>query len=297
MSEWAEARKLFLARQRSAGTRRMYELALRQFEEFVGLERATRSSVDAWIVAMRERGLADATIEGRVSALSAFYRYAMERYQVRDEDGRLRALAEQNPATGHQAHGEKYTGASYLTADELRGLFAAIDRSSVTGRRDYALLLAYALTGRRNTEIRLLRVSDLRAVEGAWVYQWTGKGKTNMAYQMPAAVVQALLAWRPALLAERGLVFPGVSGGPMCRETVNRILRRWGVVAGIEKPLHIHMLRHSWAVLSRRLGADVMTVSHQLGHSNLAVTSVYLDHMEVRPDMSEPICKLILEAK
>lgn len=49
--------------------------------------------------------------------------------------------------------------------------------------------------------------------------------------------------------------------------------------AGLDKRIHAHGFRHSHAHLLRKQGLDMCLIQKQLGHANLAVASVYLDHV------------------
>jgi site-specific recombinase XerD len=60
---------------------------------------------------------------------------------------------------------------------------------------------------------------------------------------------------------------------------VRDLLHRLAGEAGIEKRVHPHGLRHTFADELRAAGVDVVTISKLLGHSSIAVTSRYLDHL------------------
>lgn len=285
------ARKLYLARLRP-NTRRAYATGLAQFAAYcrhqgVAMWDAGRALVEAWLVAMRESGLAEATIATRVAAVSGFYRFATTRY-TRIEGGQEIALAAINPADGLGLKSQKFGKSEYLSAGELTALLGAIDRRAATGRRDYALLLGYVLTGRRNSEWRTIRCGDIQRVDGIWIYRWSGKGQDNLAYELPVYLARALEMWMPIeTYARINLpVFPSPRDPqrPLSAQAANNILRRYARLAGIERPVHIHMLRHSYAMLARGLGADVLTISGQLAHASTATTQIYLDHLEVRRD-------------
>jgi len=290
-SNWMAARALYLAGLRP-NTRRAYATGLAQFAAYcrhqgVAMWDAGRALVEAWLVEMRESGLAESTISTRVAAVSGFFRFAALRY-TSVVDGAVSGLVSHNPAEGLGLKSRKFGKSAYLSAGELTALLGAIDRGTATGRRDYALLLGYVLTGRRNSEWRTIRCGDIQRVDGIWIYRWSGKGQVNLAYELPGFLAQALVMWMPIeTYAKINLpVFPGRRDQhrPMSAQTANNILRRYAKLAGIERPVHVHMLRHSYAMLARGLGADVLTISGQLAHASTATTQIYLDHLEVRRD-------------
>jgi integrase len=65
-------------------------------------------------------------------------------------------------------------------------------------------------------------------------------------------------------------------GAAYWRETIKRLGKR----AGIEKRVHSHGLRHTHAVELMRESTPSIVIRRQLGHSSLAVTERYLDHLE-----------------
>ena len=65
----------------------------------------------------------------------------------------------------------------------------------------------------------------------------------------------------------------------MDAEYVRQVLHRLGDRAGIEKRVHPHGLRHTFAFELQDAGTPMVTISKLLGHSSIAVTSRYLDHM------------------
>jgi site-specific recombinase XerD len=70
-----------------------------------------------------------------------------------------------------------------------------------------------------------------------------------------------------------------LSGGPVHPTYVRALLRRLASRAGIEKRVHPHGLRHAHAAELAAEGFPVNLIQKQLGHSSLAVTSRYLDHI------------------
>lgn len=290
MDEWNKAKDLYLGRLKPS-TRRTYATGIAQWSSFcrhhnVEMGQAGRALVETWLLEMQESGLSDATIGTRLAAVSGFYRFCCNRYTSM-VDGHEIALAHVNPADRHQVHVQKYGKSEYLTVAEVAAILQAIDKTAKNGARDYALLLGYALTGRRNSEWRCLKVEDIRLEGGIWTYRWSGKGRKNEVYELPTVVFEAVLEYTkldggPAA----GFVFRSQihEEKPIAAETVNNVLKRYARLARIEKSVHVHMLRHSYAMLARELGADTLTISENLAHASANTTQIYLTHLAVQRD-------------
>jgi site-specific recombinase XerD len=144
------------------------------------------------------------------------------------------------------------------------------------------LWLAYR-SGLRVSELLALRPVNLTfADHSARVLH--GKGdKATVRYWHPSAD-DALMRWLDER-KRRGLARPGtrlfctLAGDPVSDDYVRNLLRRLATGAGIEKRVHPHGLRHSYAVELRKAGMDVAAISKLLGHSSVAVTARYLDHL------------------
>jgi hypothetical protein len=69
--------------------------------------------------------------------------------------------------------------------------------------------------------------------------------------------------------------------------TVNRLLKHYARRAGLDpRPLHVHTLRHSAAMLEEQTGAGLLAISRLLGHADPKTTIRYLDHLRGQPDTS-----------
>ena len=301
-TDWARGWEVFLDGLRSANTRRAYSRAWSDFAQFVGKGPWEIGSADVrnWLNDLHKRGLSQATIAQYLAAVSAFYSFLLDEYAVL-QDGREVRLATINPAGGRRLRPrvERYGKASFLGAVEIRAILGQVERSSKRGLRDYALLLGYLLTGRRNAEWRSLRWSEIEERNGAHWYRWAGKGKGRRD-ELPQPVVDALAAWK-AYCPSSEHVFPafsdcaktlpnvaragGYKGGPLSDHEVGRILKRYARLAGLDpERVHVHMLRHSAAMLRKETGSDLEEISEFLDHSGLSITQVYLHRVEGRKD-------------
>ncbi len=301
---WSEARAAWLDG-KASNTRRAYDQALRLFtaDTEIGFHAVSSVQVKGWVRAMRERALAETTINLRLSALSSFYDYCLHRH-VQIIGGAEVALATANPVRRvERATIRPYGKARYLSADEVKALLGAVDRSTVIGARDYALLVTFVYTARRSAEVRRLRWGDLVRRDGRIFYRWSGKGKAREdelprpSYAAIEAYLRAAGRWNGHPPEDEIFIFTPLSDvatrlpnvddvdGPISGQMANRILRKWAAIAGLRTSrLTIHSLRHTAAMLRQRAGAELQDLRTLLDHESLAVTQIYVDHVEAKDD-------------
>jgi site-specific recombinase XerD len=180
-----------------------------------------------------------------------------------------------------------------LTDDDVRALVGACSRRAPTGVRNRALIALLYGSGLRIAEALALRPKDLDLERLAVTVHSGKRGKRRVSAIFPdtAEIVQRWLDWRDDLgldghvpvfctiKHERAGTWVTAPGHPLSREYVAAFLRRLARKTGLGKRLFPHLFRHSHAALLRERGFDVEEIRKQLGHANLEVTSVYLDHL------------------
>lgn len=188
----------------------------------------------------------------------------------------------QQPGQPAPNKGRKYP-AEPLTAEEVGALIGQCSRRAPTGIRNRAMLTLLYRSGLRVSEILALRPSDVNLARHSIRLLDTKSGKAQTRGFHPSAD-DALARWidtRKALpgVGPRAKLFCTLDGGPVSDDYVRVLLRRLGAKAGIAKRVHPHGLRHSFAVELEASGMTVSEISKLLGHSSVAVTSRYLDHL------------------
>lgn len=169
-----------------------------------------------------------------------------------------------------------------LTDDEIDRLAAVPNPRCPTGARHRALILVLAHSGARISEALYARPKDYDARRGT-LRLLKAKGGKHRTVPVSGAAATALAAW----MAHRALLglpstaplFCTLQGGPMATANVRELLPRLARRAGIEKRVHPHGLRHTFAVEALRRGVRINTLSKALGHSNVGTTSTYVDHV------------------
>lgn len=172
---------------------------------------------------------------------------------------------------------------TFLTPEELQRLFNQPDIATVGGLRDRAILELLFSSG--------LRVSELVGLDKDHVnlkrreFMVRGKGQKDR----PIFISEAAAEWLKAYLDERednvkplfirysGQKKIDLSGNfhRLTARSVQRLVSRYALLAGITKQVSPHSLRHSFATDLLMNGADLRSVQALLGHSNIATTQIY----------------------
>ncbi len=108
-----------------------------------------------------------------------------------------------------------------------------------------------------------------------------GKGDKATTRGFHPSAIDALARWLYVRrqLGGRGPLFCTLQGGPLSGQYVRNLLHRLGGRAGIDKRVHPHGVRHTFAWELERARVPITVISALLGHSSIAVTARYLNHL------------------
>jgi integrase/recombinase XerC len=183
-----------------------------------------------------------------------------------------------------------------LSPDDAVRLVSFEDDSDM-GTRDRALFeLAYSC-GLRVSELTGLDCGMLDAKTGE--VRVTGKGSKTRIVPVGAHALEAIAAWLPVRVrlakpAETAL-FVGRAGRRVTPREVQRRIKRWAALAGLDVDVHPHMLRHSFASHVLQSSGDLRAVQEMLGHASIASTQVYthldFQHLAKVYDAAHPRAK------
>ena len=172
---------------------------------------------------------------------------------------------------------------TFLTPEEMERLFAEPDITMVAGLRDRGIVELLYSSGLRVSELVGLNRDhiNLKRLE----FMVRGKGqKDRPVFISPEAAgwveryIEARTDKSPALFVRVGGHKQIDQSGNHLRLTarsVQRMVARYGLLAGITKHISPHTLRHSYATDLLMNGADIRSVQAMLGHSNIATTQIY----------------------
>lgn len=238
-------------------TRSVTRSALRYFEACFGNDLTLAQIGRSEIRKLHEYLLAQPKLERNTARLYMARVIAALSSAVKD------GLISANPGTGLRITPEKKHPIS-LDLAEVRKLVAT---SCPNAQVRNAFLLSCA-TGLRGGDIRRLKFSDIRDQHIVIVIEKTGE-----LFSLPLSTqAMVILAEQRALRAEDAeLVFKLPNSNQL-----NPILRVWAKAAEVNKSIHMHTARHSFARIYLSIpGANLYTLSKLLGHSSIATTQIY----------------------
>ena len=172
-----------------------------------------------------------------------------------------------------------------LSAPEIERLIAAAAGKTPLEIRDRAIVELLYASGLRVSELCGARLENLDLDEG--FIRVIGKGNKPRLVPVGAQARDALRryldAGRPALVGKKtgGEVFLSVRGRRLTIQRVWQLMVALGKRAGLDKEVHPHMLRHSFATHLLGGGADLRVIQEMLGHADISTTQVYT-HVDSR---------------
>jgi integrase/recombinase XerD len=281
---------------RNLKTRRAYQIDVREFMAFAGLNSptelraVTRSHVIAWRETLDGRQLAASRIRRKLSALSSLFDYLCNRNAVSG-----------NPVDGVKcpaANGNE--GSTPALGDaQARHLLEAPPADTLKGPRDRAILATLLYHGMRREELCKLRVRDMQTRQG--VMHFKVRGKREKDRFVPVHPAAQRLIEKYMALAGHAADLPG----PVIRSVTNNrtkqldraldpaplyrnIVVKYGVETGVSAEvngLYVHSLRATAATNPLSHEADIAKVQEWLGHANVSTTRLY-DRRKTRPEDS-----------
>lgn len=264
--------------------------AVTEFFAFAGKAPALvrPTDVKAWQTLLESQSLAPSTIYAKISKVSSFYRWAMSAPELADRIP-VNPVDHARPKAPKPYQTEK---AQALSDHDLKRLLAAVPRTTLTGKRDFALLLFYTLSGHRREEVIRLRWKDLER-NGALTVRFFNKGGDFQTEEVSLACWDALIDYLQAAARLEdiqpddplwvGHDRAGQASGPLSSHAFAGNLKRYARKAGIGD-VNVHQLRHTYARMVAEDSGSLTAVQEALGHRNLATTRVYVRRIAVKPD-------------
>ncbi|MGC1507460.1 tyrosine recombinase XerC [Ketobacter sp.] len=237
------------------------------------------------LVAERHRkGSKSKSLQRLLASLRGLYRYLIQNKQ-----------AQHNPAQGIRApKGEKRLPHT-LDVDQVQQLMQ-IDERDPLSIRDRAILELFYSSGLRLSELLQLKIEHLDWSEAT--VRVLGKGNKERVVPVGRLALQALQDWlalRDQFAPQDTSLFISKRGTPLHPSTVQKRFKQWGIKQGIDRNLHPHLLRHSFASHILESSGDLRSVQELLGHADISTTQIYthldFQHLANVYDQAHPRAK------
>ena len=259
----------------SANTRQAYERDLRLFCKTLGFKNSdalvnvSREQITGYMMQLKEKGLAAATIARKLAAIKAFYRFMT-----------AEGYMDVNPAEVVEAGTKGIKLPRVLSEDEVVRLLNQPDITMAEGFRDRTMLEVLYATGMRVSELINLTLERVD-LNMKYIIAF-GKGSKERIVPLGSVAAEFLQQYlekvRPKLThagRNTNIVFLAFGGHELTRQRFWQIIRAYGRKANINKALTPHILRHSFATHLLDNGADLRSVQELLGQSDISTTQIY----------------------
>jgi len=249
---------------------------LAAFAEKSGREVALleRRDLEAYVRSLMASGLSPRSTARAVACVRGFYKFRAVEQQM-----------ESSPADDLQAPRAWAALPKFLDLEEVDRLLAQPDVSTPRGLRDKALIAVLYATGLRVSELISLKLSNLHLQDG--YLTCIGKGDKERIVPVGQDATEWLQRYltdaRPRLVTGASpWLFVNARGTPLSRVGFWKLLKEYGIKAGIARNISPHVLRHSFATHLLDRGADLRAIQMMLGHADLSTTQIYTHVLEAR---------------
>ncbi len=240
-----------------------------QANDIKSLKDVNRHVLREYIGHLMEQEISRRSISRKISAVRSLYRYLLREGYIEENPIKLTA----SPKLDRRLP-------ECLSEEELDRLLATPPADTPQGMRDRAILEMIYASGMRISEITSLNLDQINPDNGQ--IKVLGKGSKERIVLIGEMAITALKRYletaRPKLMTLKGgsrALFINRSGGRLSRRSIQSMVTRQALKAGIDKHVYPHLLRHSFATHMLDGGADLRVVQELLGHSSLGTTQVY----------------------
>ena len=253
-------------------TIKSYKRDLKRFLEYIKekgltISKVAKDDIMDYLIYLRLMSLSPATLSRNLASLKMFFRYLAYTQKVDKNvtsSVRFPKLPERLPRV--------------LSKDDVEKLLNFSPKNYIE-IRDKAILELFYGSGLRVSELINLRFSDINLNE--MFVNAFGKGKKERLIPFGRFAREALERYlkesRPKFprSTSTNYLFLSKKGGPLTRQAVFYIVKKYAKMAGLRDWVTPHTLRHSFATHLLEGGADLKILQEMLGHADISTTQIY----------------------
>lgn len=279
----------------SEHTLKNYDRDIRQFLDYL-TSRYTElplpaelhaSDIRTFIATRHQKKASAKSLQRQLSSLRGLFQFAIQQ-----------GLMKANPAIDISPPKTEKKLPHVLDTDQTAQLME-IDPDDPLAVRDKAILELFYSSGLRLSELVNLDMGDVDYNEQ--MVTVTGKGNKERMVPIGRFAISALRAWLQARQlwlngnSEQPAVFITRKGERLKQRAIQLRLKKWGIAQGTDRPVHPHMLRHSFASHLLESSGDLRAVQELLGHADISTTQIYthldFQHLAEVYDKAHPRAK------
>lgn len=160
-----------------------------------------------------------------------------------------------------------------LNNEEITALLSQPNKRARTGFRDLAIIKLMLNVGLRSSEVLNILVDDVDWVSGKLIVRH-GKGKKDRIVWVNEEDFNIMRKWKE-IKPQSPLLFTTLKGNRINDRYLRAMVKRRAKIAGIDKDVHPHLLRHTFATDLLKATKNIRLVQKAMGHASLSSTMIY----------------------
>lgn len=278
----------FLELQTNENTHRAYANDLKDFFQITGHVHFDPISISSKDIIIFRQKITEknkpSTVVRKLIVVKRFFRFCLEKGLIAENptnEVRIPRVDQESRTNG-------------LTKKQAELLLRQPDRTTLIGKRDYAILSLLLYNGLRRSEVCNVRWGNFGEERGHFVLRIRGKGEKDFLTKIQPKVMKAIEGykaasqrqWRPEISVFVAVRKAGRSESqePLSPESIRVIVHKYANQAGIRKQISPHSLRHTAITMALDNGASIRQAQYMANHSDPKMTMRYdrnrsnLDH-------------------
>lgn len=271
---------LELEKSLSENTIRSYEFDLKKFSDFMNslgvrsFESVNEEHINRFLLLLKKENRASTTAR-ILSSLRQFFNHLIDKQKTEINLNTLEFF--DSPKLGRKLP-------DVLTVEEIDKILNQPDVNTILGLRDKTILETMYACGLRVSEVIDLKTSNL--IVNDMILRVIGKGSKERI----VPIARSAAEWINIYLTKARIniakpysedhLFLNWRGRKLSRMAIWDIISKYSKQAKIEKNIHPHIFRHSFATHLLEGGADLRSIQEMLGHSDISTTQIYT-HVDI----------------
>ncbi len=231
------------------------------------IEKITHNHLEEYISYLKKHQISSRSIARKIVSIKSFFKFLV-----------IDNIITTNPADFLESPKIGIHLPEYLTVDEVDKLLNEFKEDNPIEFRDKSIIELMYSCGLRVSEIENLKINQINFNEG-FIYIF-GKGDKERLVPLGSKARKLLIRYINEIRIKYNkknseYLFLNWQGGKLSRISIWKIIKKYAKRAGINKNIHPHTLRHSFATHLLNNGADLRIVQELLGHSDISTTQIY----------------------